>query len=248
VTVSSSVVVTGAASGIGAGIARAFSDAGWAVVGIDVQDASAGIEIVTGDVRDRAAHERAAAAASAHAPLRAWVNCAGIAEEASVHEATAEHVDRVLGVNLIGVFWGCAVAVETMLASGGSIVNISSGQALRGRDRYPAYAASKGGILALTTQVAAEYADRGIRCNAIVPGVIETAMNAQILSEAADPAAVQRSWDVLSPIGRLGTPADIAALSLFLAGDDSGFITGAAIPVDGGQLVIPPDRALRDDS
>lgn len=242
----SSVVVTGAASGIGAGIARAFTDAGWAVVGVDVQDPAGDTEIVLGDVRDRATHERAAAAASSRAPLRAWVNCAGIAEEASVHLASAEHVDRVFGVNLTGVFWGCAVAVERMLATGGSIVNISSGQALRGRDGYPAYAASKGGILALTTQVAAEYADRRIRCNAIVPGVIETAMNAKILAEAADPAAVQRGWDVLSPIGRLGTPADVAALTLFLADDAAGFITGAAIPVDGGQMVVPPDRALRD--
>ncbi|CAN5319155.1 SDR family NAD(P)-dependent oxidoreductase [soil metagenome] len=237
-----SVVVTGASSGIGLGIAQGFTAAGWRVVGLDV---TAAPNVIEGDVRDRAAHERAALRANELGTLTAWVNCAGIAEQASVHEADAAHLDRIIDVNLKGVFWGTAVAVESMLETGGgSIVNISSGQALRGRDGYPAYAASKGGILALTTQVAAEYADRGIRCNALVPGVIETAMNAQILAEADEPDLIRRSWDVLSPIGRWGTPADIAHLALFLCTEDAGFITGAQIPVDGGQMTLPPDRAV----
>jgi NAD(P)-dependent dehydrogenase (short-subunit alcohol dehydrogenase family) len=176
--------------------------------------------------------------------LRGWVNCAGIAEQQSVHEATEDHLDRVLGVNLAGVFWGCSVAVERMLGTGGSIVNISSGQALRGRDGYPAYAATKGGILSLTTQLAAEYADRGIRCNALVPGVIATEMNERILAESSDRSALERSWDVLSPIGRWGTPADVAEAVRFLLSDAAGFITGVHLSIDGGQMSIPPDYGL----
>jgi len=241
-----SVVVTGAASGIGLGIAECFAAAGWRVVGLDLAapTGTTGIDYVEGDVRERFSHARAAARATELGMLGAWVNCAGIAEQAAVHEADAAHLDRIIDVNLKGVFWGTAAAVKFMLGAGGSIVNISSGQALRGRDGYSAYAASKGGILALTTQVAAEFASRGIRCNALVPGVIETAMSAQILAEAEDPDLLRRSWDVLSPIGRWGTPADIAQLTLFLCGDNAGFITGAQITVDGGQMTLPPDRAV----
>jgi NAD(P)-dependent dehydrogenase (short-subunit alcohol dehydrogenase family) len=218
---------------------------GWEVVGLDVSPATLTIgQHVQGDVRDRSAHEAAAHVAVQHGRLAAWVNCAGIAPEASVHTATAQHLDDVLDVNLKGVFWGCAVAVEAMLESGGAIVNVSSGQALRGRDHYAAYAASKGGVLALTTQVAAEYARRGIRCNAVVPGVIRTELNDRILAAAPDPGAVLASWSALSPIGRLGTPHDVGELVAFLVGDDAGFITGAHVSIDGGQFSVPPDFGM----
>lgn len=243
-----SVVVTGSSSGIGAGVAAHFARQGWAVVGIDRSTREDGVspeDLVLGDVRSRATHEAAAERASSKGDLVAWVNCAGIVEEMSVHLATQEHLDAIVGTNLLGTFWGCSVAVSAMLEVGhGSIVNVSSTQALRGRTGCPAYAASKGGIVALTTQIAAEFADRRVRCNAVLPGVINTPMNQAILDRATDPDQLERAWDVLSPIGRWGTPEDVAELAWFLAGQQSGFITGTAITVDGGQLTLSPDRAL----
>jgi len=240
-----SVVVTGTSSGIGRRIAERFGQAGWSVVGLDVfvpQNRSPHVaETILGDVRERSNHEAAAAAAEQLAPLAAWINCAGIDENQSVHLATREHVERVIDVNLLGVFWGCAVAVGSMLGHGGSIVNISSVQAVRGNEGYPAYAASKGGILGLTTQIAAEYASEAIRCNAILPGVIATEMNQKLLDAASDPERLERSWRALTPIGRFGTPSDVAELALFLCDDRGSFMTGSALPVDGGQLAMPPN-------
>lgn len=241
----SSVVVTGSSSGIGHGIAERFGQTGWSVVGLDVQSppnpSPYVAETILGDVRERVTHEAAATAAEQLAPLSAWINCAGIDENQSIHLATRDHVERVIDVNLLGVFWGCAVAVGSMLGRGGSIVNISSVQAVRGNEGYPAYAASKGGILGLTTQIAAEYATKAIRCNAILPGVIATEMNQQLLDAASDPEHLERSWRALTPIGRFGTPDDVAELALFLCEDRGSFMTGSALPVDGGQLVMPPN-------
>lgn len=251
-----SVVVTGASSGIGLGVARGLSVAGWSVVGLDLDEApslpqedSAGRYFhVLGDVRLRSSHVEARAAAESLGPLRAWVNCAAVADSSSIHLANADHLNKVISVNLDGYFWGCSVAVEGMLHHGGSIVNVSSGQAIRGRDGYAAYAASKGASIALTTQVAAEYADRQIRCNVILPGVISTPLAERIAASAPDEAALRRSWEVLSPIGRIGTPEDVAYLVDFLVGDRSTFITGAQVAIDGGQFVLPPDRAIFRES
>jgi|AntAceMinimDraft_12_1070368.scaffolds.fasta_scaffold06965_2 NAD(P)-dependent dehydrogenase (short-subunit alcohol dehydrogenase family) len=246
-----SVVVTGASSGIGLGVVGHLLNEGWNVVGLDI-DVAPNLDVeggtsythIQGDVRERALHVQAGTAAAALGPLRGWVNCAAIADSASIHLATAEHFEKVIAVNLGGYFWGCSVAVGIMLDTGGSIVNISSGQAIRGRDRYPAYAASKGAILALTTQVAAEYADRQIRCNSIVPGVIVTPLAERLAAAASDESTLRRSWDVMSPIGRLGTPNDVAHLVDYLIGEKSTFMTGAEIALDGGQFVLPPDRAI----
>ncbi len=250
--VHSSVVVTGSSSGIGREVAERFGRTGWSVVGLDIHTPRNGsshvAETILGDVRERSAHEAAAVVAEELAPLLAWINCAGIDESQSVHLATREHVERIIDVNLLGVFWGCAVAVGSMIGRGGSIVNISSVQAVRGNEGYPAYAASKGGILGLTTQIAAEYVTEAIRCNAILPGVIATEMNQQLLDAAPDRERLERSWKALTPIGRFGTPSDIAELALFLSDDRGSFMTGAVLPVDGGQLVMPPNWVFtRDD-
>lgn len=240
-------VVTGAASGIGRRIATRFRERGWSVVAVDrdvegldrlVADHHRFIPVV-GDVAVRTTHEQAADVVPDDAALRAWVNCAGIAEQASAHLADADHLDRMLAVNLGGVFWGCAVAVEA-LAEGGAITNISSTQAVLGFAGYPAYAASKGGILGLTTQVAAEYGPRGVRCNAVLPGVIHTTMNDRILADAQDPDALRAAWDRLCPVGRWGEPDDVAELVMFLSSPQAGFLTGAHIRLDGGQTAVPP--------
>ncbi|MBN9171325.1 MAG: SDR family oxidoreductase, partial [Microbacterium sp.] len=124
----------------------------------------------------------------------------------------------------------------------GSIVNISSIHAAVGFPGFAAYAMAKGGIEALTRQVAAEYVASGIRCNAVAPGLIESEMNAQLLAEASDPDALQAAWSALTPMGRWGTPDDVAAVVAFLLDGASGYITGEVLAVNGGATVLARGR------
>lgn len=249
------VVVTGAAMGIGDGVVRRFVAGGFHVIGIDINtealersaaELDGALTPFAGDVSDPATHDRAAEVATEHGTLRAWVNNAGVSRPQSIHEVTKDRVDFIWGINLGGTFWGTAAAVRTMLAAGtaGSIVNVASVQALRGFAQQPAYAASKGAVVSLSQQVAAEYASRQIRCNAIAPGVIDTPLNRQVLAESPDPDALRAGWDALCPIGRIGTPEDVGETAWFLGTDASGFITGQTIVVDGGTAVTPPGVAL----
>src|SRR5690606_37840102 len=172
--------------------------------------------------------------AASHGVLRTWVNNAGVSHPESIHEATKDAVEFIWGINIAGPFWGTAAACRTMLAAGtpGAIVNIASVQAFRGFVKQPAYAASKGAVVSLTQQVAAEYAERGIRCNAIAPGVIDTPLNQKVMEESPGPEALRAGWAALCPIGRVGTPADIGETAWFLGTDVSSFITGQTIVVD----------------
>lgn len=241
-------VVTGAAQGIGAAVARAALDAFDLVIGLDVrpvpgQDVrnSGRLKSIVGDVRDRDAHAAAVVRAREAGDLRGWVNVAGIAPPAPLHEVTRDDAEAILAVNLLGAAWGMAAAVSAMSAGGGSIVNISSTQARLGFPGHPLYAASKGGIEALSRQVASEYVTSAIRCNVVAPGVIDTPMNRRFVEEAADPDALRAVWDGLSPIGRWGTPQDVADAVLFLLDDRrSSYITGQVLVVDGGQTIVPP--------
>lgn len=235
------VVVTGSAGGIGASVVARLAASGFAVVGLDRVEGDTGavVEQIIGDVTDPDAHARAAKAAESLGGLTGWVNAAGIAEEKSVDEITAEDYRRVFGINFAGTLFGVSAAVRAMIATraAGSIVSMSSTQAQKGLAGYPLYAASKGAIDALTRQVAAEFASRGIRCNAIAPGVIATPMNEALLASADDPVSLAASWDALCPIGRWGRPEDVAALVCYLVGAESGFLTGQIITLDGGQTI-----------
>jgi NAD(P)-dependent dehydrogenase (short-subunit alcohol dehydrogenase family) len=238
-----SVVVTGAAGGIGAAVVTALHSTGYAVVGIDLAEAGwpAAATRVVGDVADPAVHDAAAATAAALGPLVGWVNTAGIAGDATpVTDVGIDGYRTLMDVNFGGTLWGVAAAVRAMGGAGGSIVSISSTQAQVGFPGYPLYAASKGAIEALTRQVAAEYAAAGIRCNAIAPGVIATALNDRILAEAEDPDSLRATWDALCPIGRWGSADDVARLALYLIGPGSGFLTGQVLTIDGGQTIVPP--------
>jgi NAD(P)-dependent dehydrogenase (short-subunit alcohol dehydrogenase family) len=249
-----SCVVTGAASGIGRAIASGFIDAGYGTVAVDIDEQGLA-EVISqlsgrgrvlacaGDVADPGTHTRAAEAAVRLAPLTAWLNCAGYNVRGSVAELSTEDLHRGVAVNLLSYFYGTGEAVRRFLAQPaahqGAIINISSIQALQGFPGFAAYSMCKGGINALTVQVAAEYAGRGIRCNAIAPGVIDSPMNEKLLREAEDPAELQRSWAELLPVHRWGRPEDIAAMALFLSDPNlSGFITGQIIQVDGGATVL----------
>jgi glucose 1-dehydrogenase len=243
--VSSSVVVTGCGTGIGRAIFERLLRDGWAAVGIELDAALADDartlagargDVVEGDVADRAVLEEAAARATGRAPLGGWVNNAGLAIAGNLHDPDPAGVERLFGVNLMGVFWGCSTAVRTFIAqrSGGAIVNVSS---IHGRVAFPGWAAydtAKGGVDALTRYVAVEYGPVAIRANAIAPGAIRTSLLQRVVEDDADPARAEHEMAILHPLERLGEPAEIAAAAAFLLSSEASFITGQSIAVDGG--------------
>jgi NAD(P)-dependent dehydrogenase (short-subunit alcohol dehydrogenase family) len=240
-------VITGAGSGIGRAAASLFAAEGARVVVADVAadqadaavteivDAGGSALAVTVDVSDEAqVAAMVAAAVSTYGGLHVMFNNAGIFpdDDGGILDTPPETWQRVMEVNLKGVWLGCRAAVPVMLDSGGgSIVNVASFVALVGAaTAQMAYTASKGGVLAMTRELAVEYARQGIRANSICPGPIETPLLAELLS---DPQRRQRRL-VHIPIGRFGRPEEIASAALFLASDDASFVTGSALVVDGG--------------
>jgi NAD(P)-dependent dehydrogenase (short-subunit alcohol dehydrogenase family) len=244
-------VVTGAASGIGRATARALAAEGARVGIADVDEAggervAAGIREAGGeaffrrtDVRSLADLEAVLAeAADRHGRLDVLVNNAAVSIGGAAGEISEADWLQVVDVNLSGVWRGMRAAIPRMLAQGGgSIVNLSSVQAHVGFVGWSGYAASKGGVDALTRQAAVEYAPMGIRVNAILPGTIATEMNERIMADSADPDAVMAGWVAMHPMGRVGQPPEVAAAIVFLASDDASFITGELLRVDGGLIV-----------
>lgn len=240
-----SAVVTGAAKGIGLAIAeRLAADAHVVGLDLDADGLDAARERigdrfhpVAGDVGDWDAHEHAADVAEAVAPLRWWVNNAGIDWVGGAHEVTAEHVERGLRVLLHGALLGGAVAVRRMLpARRGAIVNISSIQGMAAFPRYYVYDAAKGGIRMATKSIAVDYAPYGIRCNTVLPGVVETPMTYDTLPPGLDREEALRREAQLAPLDRVGQPTDIAEVTAFLLSDAASYLTGADIVVDGGAM------------
>ena len=240
-------VITGAGSGIGRVAASLFAGEGAQVVVADVvadQAESAVAEIVAAggtatavvvDVSDEdQVQAMVATAVNTYGGLHVLFNNAGIFpdDDGGLLDTPPETWAKVMEVNLKGVWLGCRAGVPAMLDSGGgSIVNVASFVALVGAaTAQMAYTASKGGVLALTRELAVEYARQGIRANSICPGPIETPLLAELLS---DPERRQRRL-VHIPIGRFGRPEEIAKAALFLASDDASFVTGSALVVDGG--------------
>lgn len=179
-----------------------------------------------------------ATAVSRFGGLDAMFNNAGVEQPVTPsHELTEEMFERVISINLKGVFFGCKHAIRAMLATGGgAIVNNSSVSAFANVGGNLSYASSKGGIMSMTRVLAVEYATRGIRVNAINPGVIDTGMNRRNLDLAADPVAVEEKWKAITPLGRMGTGDEIAETVMFLCSPGAGFITGVGLLVDGGRV------------
>ncbi|HET8731348.1 MAG TPA: glucose 1-dehydrogenase [Moraxellaceae bacterium] len=239
-------LVTGAATGIGMAIALAFARAGCDLVLADRDavrgEAAAGAVrelgrralFVATDVADPAQVERLhREAMTAYGRLDAACNNAGIeGDMAPLAESTLENFDRVIGVNLRGVFLCMREQLRLMERQHqGAIVNVASVAGLVGFVGLPAYCASKGGVVQLTRTAALEYATQGIRVNAVCPGAIKTEMIDRITHQ--DPAA-ETQFAALHPMNRMGTAAEVAEAAVWLCSPQAGFVTGQTLAVDGG--------------
>jgi NAD(P)-dependent dehydrogenase (short-subunit alcohol dehydrogenase family) len=250
-------LITGGASGMGTIASHLFASEGAKVVVTDVTDEAG--EQVAGRIRadggeatyvhadvSREADAKAMIdrAVESYGSLTVLYNNAGVmlGDDGSVH-ATEEAVwDTTLAINVKGVAHGCKYGIPAMIDSGGgSIINVASFVAWMGAaTSQTAYTASKGAVLAMTREIAVEYARKGVRCNALCPGPIDTPLLAELL---ADPDRRQRRF-VHIPMGRLGRAEELAKAALFLASDDSSYMTGASLIVDGGitaAYVTPED-------
>lgn len=168
------------------------------------------------------------------------LNNAAVAIGSTITEMDESDWLKVININLTSVYRGCRYAIPHMLKNGGgSIINTSSVQAHVGFNGWTAYAAAKGGVIAMTRNMAVEFARHGIRFNTLSPGTINTPMNVKILEETENAEELERAWLSYHPIGRLGEPDEVAQTAVFLASDESSFITGEDIRVDGGLVVKP---------
>jgi meso-butanediol dehydrogenase / (S,S)-butanediol dehydrogenase / diacetyl reductase len=244
-------IVTGAGAGIGRGIAERFGREGASVVIAEVDSANgAGAEraicvaggsavFIQTDVSDEAqVKSMAQKTLDRYGRIDILCNNAGILlihEETRAHELTNETWDRTMAVNLRG-YWLCSkYVIPAMLRqSGGSIIHVASPTGIFGFTRLTAYSTSKGGVVGLMRAMAADYAPDGIRVNAIVPGTIDTPMNA---IELSDPKMRQHFAEI-APARRLGTPEDLAGMAVFLASEDSSYCVGGIFTVDGGLTAV----------
>lgn len=244
-------VVTGAASGNGRAIALAFAKEGASVVIADIrqdpreggipthqlieQEASGQARFIQCDVTKVADLEAAIAAADSLGGVDVLVNNAGILTKQSVLEASEAEFERMMSVNVKSVYFGTQAAAKRMKAKGkGSIINLSSIAGLRGTGGYALYCTTKGAVRLMTYALADELGPLGIRVNALHPGIIETQMNI-----ADDPLIGTQTGDFymnLIPLRRWGQPTDVADAAVFLASDQSGYVSGASLVVDGGYM------------
>jgi NAD(P)-dependent dehydrogenase (short-subunit alcohol dehydrogenase family) len=242
-------LVTGAGSGIGRAVCVRLAEEGAEVVvtsrtPANVAATAREVERVAGhaplalvlDIVDRhAAAGVVSKVVDRHGKIDVLSNNAGIdlPHAPTVVETTDDEWDRVLAVNMTGIFALCRAAIPA-LGDGGSIVNMASMNSLVAYENTAPYSASKGALLQFTRALALELAPRRIRVNCVCPGIIDTPLTDSFLELAADPDALRAEYEAVAPLGRLGTAREVANCVAFLAGDESTFVTGSALVVDGG--------------
>lgn len=242
-------LITGAGSGIGRASALLFAREGSRVAVVDIDEAAAlatteairaagGAAIaIAGDVSlSRDAQRMAEETVAAIGAVDVLFNNAGIFRHGTVVDTDEEEWDRVLGVNLKGVFLVSKYTLPHMIASGGgAVINTASTAGLTAFAHQAAYDASKGGVVLLTKQMAIDYAPHRIRVNCLIPGLVDTAQSRGAIAALGDPGRGEELWaKITGPLGRVGTAEELARAALFLACDDSSYMTGASLVVDGG--------------
>jgi 2,3-dihydro-2,3-dihydroxybenzoate dehydrogenase len=242
-------LVTGASSGFGAAIGRELAGAGYAVLAagrdgerthsvVEELTAAGGVaEAWVGDLADSAAcHALLAATTERFGRLDLLVNNAGIIHAGTAEETSDENWHATLAVNTSAVFFLCRAAIPLLRAAGGgAIVNIASDWGLMGGERAVAYCASKGAVVLMTKALALDHAREGIRVNAVCPSECDTPMlEGEFRARGIDLEEGRRQAAEAIPLGRIGTPEEVAKLVAYLASEEAGFITGAAVPIDGG--------------
>ncbi len=233
-------LVTGGGSGIGAATCRELSQAGAKVLVADVNLSAAqqvasdleSAEALHMDVTDTSSIQQVAASQT---QLDILINNAGIGHVGGVMEVQPEDFDRLMKVNVYSIFYVTQAFLPLLLASHGSIVNIGSVAGLVGVKGRFAYCATKGAVLAMTRQLAVEY-PRELRVNAVAPGTVQTPFVEGYLEKyhAHEKDKIREQLVARQPVGRLGTPEDVAALVRYLCSNEASFINGAVLPIDGG--------------
>ena len=239
-------LVTGGASGLGRAICHRFVAEGASVIIADIDEAT-GRALATelGDASRYVSLDVTLEADWSHvmSPLSSLdilVNNAGITTLGSIEDVTLEQFRNEFEVDVVGVFLGCKAGVAKMkTGAGGSIINMSSMTGVRAQADLVAYNGAKAAVTHMTKSVALHCAKQGygIRCNSVHPGLIRTPIIDKVLAQADDPDSVYASWMEVLPIGRLGTPEEVAAICVYLASDESAFATGAAFRIDGGSTI-----------
>ena len=241
-------VVTGGGSGIGRAICLAFGREGATVVAADKNPETAARTV--GELEFLGAQGTAvrvdvsvadsvrgmvAVVVEEHGRIDVLVNNAGFGFAATVVETEEADWDRLMSVNLKGVYLGCKYVVPVMARQGGgSIVNTASAAGLVGVPDRAAYCASKGGVIAMTRAMAIDHVDEGVRINCVAPGTVESPYFDEIFAATDDPEGLRRLMEARHPMGRLGSPDEVASSVLYLASDESSFVTGSVLSVDGG--------------
>jgi NAD(P)-dependent dehydrogenase (short-subunit alcohol dehydrogenase family) len=241
-------LITGAGGGQGRAAAIMFAREGARIVAADVKTeggnetvqmvraAGGQAEFIAADVSKAPQVEASVqCAVKNYGALHIMYNNAAVLhrKDAPVTTLDEEIWHLVLDINLKGVYLGCKYAVPAIIAAGGgSIVNTSSLAGLLGVGNVHAYTAAKGGVISLTRAVAMAYAKNKVRCNVICPGAVDTPMMAHVLH--SENQRLRQGYERVHPIGRVGTPEDIAAMALYLASDESSFVTGSVFTIDGG--------------
>ena len=239
-------LVTGGASGIGRCTALRLADEGATVVAVDVnaealatvaaeaEGLSGRVVARPGDVStEEGVRDIVSGTLAELGSLDVLANVAGVLSFSHAHEVTIDEWNRLLAVNLTGTFLMCRESIPHLLATKGNIVNLASTASHAGQPWAVAYSATKGGVLAMTRELAVEYAEQGLRCNSVSPGAIDTPITLSFtLPEGANPKLLRR----VTPLGAFGTPEGIAAAIAFIASDEAVHMNGADIRMDGATL------------